>query len=837
MKKHFGAIAWVATLTAVAIAAGCSGGGDAEPLPSIPLQPLSTSVQPGPGILNAAPVRAPQFENTGIWQADPIRVSGASAYRKSEFLYQDWIYDDRGATTNAGNSSTTLARSGRYTYPTDAATYFENLADIVELRLKLTATGTAFRITFNSMGNPALVGTTLALGGTEGEPRNLPFGANAAMPANVFITVRGSTATVNDAATGAALGTLAGAVDFERRQVSVELPFTLYDPRGRTAVRMAAATGLWSPASNSYLIPGTTATATTPGGSGTNVPNPPAFFNVAFRYNEPNPAGTTYTRWRDGLQGAALAATSTVDGVQTHDLSAFSANVDFVKLASGVDDELRDTPMGVPRSGFINRIVSSRFETVQGVANPAAADLGIHKPFGCTPTSLRSADGATSCAPSFAGRLQPYSLYVPQKTPPASGYGMISDLHGGGDNFQRNPPVTPERSVGLAESGTGNLVYITQGRGGRYYWAGQAGADIWEVMADIMRFYPVDKDKLVAAGISQGGNGAWTQVLSFPDVFAAAVTHVPCPSGGTGYNGNNAPGGAGTFALRQIDSLRHVPVFVSAGENDNTCAWSGAMGNSAIRDRLDELGYEYEFWSFPGMGHQFAMAACGTTSTAPCAYSFSQDFLERQSPRRVQNPSRVTLAVSDSRNEPLFGFEADHAYWLSGIKIRDVSSFYGKVDVKSHAMGLADPVPGTTAKTVHADYALGANITYHTYNKWIKRLLAPVAASTRDEVDVTATNIGKVVIDGVRAKLSCSAKVNLQSDGATQVVIHGCLRGDVDLDDALSCNDRDQIRTLAGLRRGDRAYDPRADMNDDGVIDGPDVDLLVRQLPTGSTCS
>ena len=78
---------------------------------------------------------------------------------------------DRGATTNAGAN---LARSGRYTYPTNTAAYFDNAADFVEVRLKLTGTDTAFRLTYNSMSNPELVGATIALGGTAGTLRTIP---------------------------------------------------------------------------------------------------------------------------------------------------------------------------------------------------------------------------------------------------------------------------------------------------------------------------------------------------------------------------------------------------------------------------------------------------------------------------------------------------------------------------------------------------------------------------------------------------------------------------------------------------------------------------------------
>jgi hypothetical protein len=53
--------------------------------------------RPGPDLLYARPSVAPQLENAGAWRAEPILVSGATAYRRGEFLYQDFLYDDRGA--------------------------------------------------------------------------------------------------------------------------------------------------------------------------------------------------------------------------------------------------------------------------------------------------------------------------------------------------------------------------------------------------------------------------------------------------------------------------------------------------------------------------------------------------------------------------------------------------------------------------------------------------------------------------------------------------------------------------------------------------------------------
>src|SRR5690349_18094413 len=53
--------------------------------------------RPGPDLLYAPAADAPQLENTGVWKAEPILVSGAEAYRDGEFLYQDFLYDDHGA--------------------------------------------------------------------------------------------------------------------------------------------------------------------------------------------------------------------------------------------------------------------------------------------------------------------------------------------------------------------------------------------------------------------------------------------------------------------------------------------------------------------------------------------------------------------------------------------------------------------------------------------------------------------------------------------------------------------------------------------------------------------
>src|SRR5688572_8817095 len=120
-------------------------------LPSVP-----SGHRPGPDVLYAPPPRAPQLENVKPWRAEPILVSGATAYRDGEFLYQDFLYDDRGArgvpdpgAQGFDGKFLFSSKRGEFTYPTDPA-YARNAADLVELRTKPLADATAFRVTLNT---------------------------------------------------------------------------------------------------------------------------------------------------------------------------------------------------------------------------------------------------------------------------------------------------------------------------------------------------------------------------------------------------------------------------------------------------------------------------------------------------------------------------------------------------------------------------------------------------------------------------------------------------------------------------------------------------------------
>lgn len=731
-------VSWFVVCTAVLMLTACGsrsmfgfGGEDTPEIPVAPEEPAPNAGLPtaGPDLLRWPAAEAPQFENVGVWTAEPILTSGASAYRNGEFLYQDYIYDDWGATSGGvglpSGGVSISAPTGQYRYPTNPV-YVGNAADLVEVRLKLVPGGTAIRVTYNSMLDSELVATTLALGDSD-SARAVPHGANATMPAQIFATVHGEKVEVIDAATGNAL-TASGATastNLHRRQAEVFIPFSVFDPQGKTAVRIGAASGLWDVANNTYLIPQATEDENHPGGSGI-LPSPPAFFNVAFRYLDTG-------SWHESGQGAALT---------TGNISRYFATVDFTKLATGVSDDMPDLPGGTPKHGHMARIYASHFEDQQG-RGPLSPDAA-----GCP----------QPCSFIFplAGNLQPYTLYVPAAEPPPSGYGLTISLHPCGGNYAGGSGATNA----LGDRGTGSLVIYPGGRAPcEWYWR-QASAEIFEIWADLARHYTLDPTFVFITGASMGGYGTLRTSTLWPDLFVKAAATIPCITAETNWLGPPAIPNSGeqSVVLNTADALRNIPLLVGTGNLDTTC---GFVGQRAFRDKIDALGYRFDWREYPG-----EHASGGVVSTVLLAPTFGEFFGNE----RINNdPIHVTYVMNLKANEAKYGLNADRAYWVSELRLRDETGDapFGTIDVFSHGFGLADAPALPTTST--------AGVVYVGKKKeWGKAEETPVL----DQLDIVATNIRSITIDIARARVSCDATINLQADGPITIKFAGCDRTD-----------------------------------------------------------
>ena len=747
-----------AAVVAVALAFGAVPAGAKKPSPSLP-PAEGNGPRPGPPILYAPPAPAPQLENAkgSPWKAKPILVSGASAYRKGEFLYQGWLYDDHGAKevtdptnpmhapgedTSGGDLFS--APDGTYDYPT-ATGYDENAADLVELRVKPLRKATAFRITLNTLENPALVATAIAIGGTEGEAHPFPFGANVSAPAQYFLTVHGDTAVLTDAVTGEQVPGPAPtvSVDVARRQISVDVAHSEWDP-GTSTVRLAAGVGLWDEANGKYLLPGATRSATQPGGAGT-APNPPAFFDVGFRFSSQEPlpgtpgAETTANPawWRESAQAQALAS---------GDISRFHAEVDFAKLKSKADDDMPGQPTGVPQSGVFDRILASHFAEGQG-ADYATGGCG----------------SSAACIGALRGQLQPYAIYVPSGATPAAGWGLTLLLHSLSANY--NQFSGSRNQSQFAARGAGSIVITPSGRGPDGWYYDHAGADTFEVWADVAAHYKLDPGFTDIAGYSMGGYGTYKFTSQFPDLFARAQPTVGPPGLGVWVPpAPPQPGGEQSITERMLGSVRNVPFVIWDETTDELVPIAGVLKQV---EAFDNLGYRYEFDQFQA-GEHLTLAI--NDEYEPAAAFLGTETVDR-------NPAHVTYVYNPTMDFPADGTTAGHAYWVYGVTLRDGSGAapLGTVDVRSQGFGKGD---ATAGETQHGAGALtGGQIPAIPYTSQSKAWGPAPAEPAADALTITAGNVAAFTIDAKRAKVDCNAALHVTTDGPLLLTLADCRRG------------------------------------------------------------
>lgn len=691
--------------------------------------PMGLNPNPGPEALYLPPPRAPQLENTGVWQALPILVSGVSSYRCGEFVHQDWLYDDHGAAgatdPNDPQGSTTYLFSpkvGTLTYPTDAV-FANNAADLVEFRVRPLADANAFRLTLGALKDPERMAFTIALGNSAA-PVAWPHAANVSSPAELLLTVHGQTAELVRAADGMLLTpTPTVAVDLERLQVEVRVPHAAWNPQRQT-VRMAVGVGLWDVAAGEYLQAAPTASATAPGGLSQSGA---ALFNAAFR-KEPVTdfsafsgrtiadaavLAKTQANWfRERLQSEVLA-----DG----DLSPFFAMVDFAKLADGVSDDSE-----VPTTGHINRIMASRYTFGQGADN------------------LKECGGVTPVYPCdgvYIGQLQPYSIYIPSAAPPATGYGLTLLLHALSANYNQYHGSRHAQSLG--DRSTGSIVITPAGRGPDGYYKDTAEADTFEVWADVARRYPLDPDWTSITGVSMGGFGTWRMSTRYPDLFARAM---PIVAGGREYDD-------------KLISLRNVPVTMWHSTFDEL---QPLVNTEPTVTEMLALGLRIDSYRFETWDH-----------LSPSTNDYYEPGVEFLGDARVQrNPARVSYVMNTGEDFARSNVVANKAYWLSNITLKNEALEQGSIDVLSNGYGLADAVVIPTVQS-NGVY-MGGYLEPTAFTRRLSEWQPAAAVPGQDKLVIKASNIASVTIDPVRAKVSCRPVMQIDSDVPLVVTLKGC---------------------------------------------------------------
>ena len=698
--------------------------------PHSSLPTVTSGARPGPALLYAPPATSPVLQNSGVWHANPIMVSGAEAYRDGEFVYQDYLYDDYGAagTPDPNDPFTGVANlfspnHGTLTYPTDTATYANDAADLLEFRVKPLDDATAFRVTMNTMIDPSTQAFTVAIGDSPTQYA-WPFGAGVTSPAQLFLTVHGTTGTLTDAQSGKPiLPTPTVTVDKTTHQFQVLISHQAWNP-GMSTQRMWMGTGLWNAGANAYNTPAQTASATQPGGAASDNE---AIFNLAFRTHERIPdissPGIANTIAEGGVlvkeDGSWWRERDQADALANGDVSQFGADINFAKLYGEETDD-----SGVPQTGNIDRIMVTHFNLGQGVDYTA--------------TCLAGTKGESPCTGRYLGQLQPYALYVPAKPLPNEGFGLVVSMHGLSANY--NEFLGSHEAEQIADRGAGSIFASPEGRGPDGSWKDYAETDVFDMWADIARHYRLNPAVTDITGYSMGGGGTYQLGSQWPDLWARAFPIVGPPT---------SQGSFGNF--------RNIPVLAWYGQNDELVG--PEMSEEAFL-YAEQAGIRYDHWLFTPAGH---ITEGNNDEYAPAAAFFGEATVD-------QNPTHVHYYYDPSTNDSVLN-PADHAYWLSGIVLRSASSA-GTIDVASLASGQGDPAVSGPAVGYHVLYG-GSHGPIPYQERTFSWGPAP-SQPKQDALVINATNIAAVTIDAARAGVTCAAHLTTTSDGPTTITLTDC---------------------------------------------------------------
>jgi dipeptidyl aminopeptidase/acylaminoacyl peptidase len=234
---------------------------------------------------------------------------------------------------------------------------------------------------------------------------------------------------------------------------------------------------------------------------------------------------------------------------------------------------------------------------------------------------------------------QPYGLYLPANFSPKKKYPLVISLHGAGSNHRLNlrrvfgkSNLEGENDVEAtryfpAWPGVDVIVASPLARGTMGY-QGIAEKDVYDVLADVKKRFPIDEDRVYLTGLSMGGGGTLWLGLTRPDVWAAIAP--VCPAG---------PPETLDFAPNALN----LPVHIFQGGADPVVEPAG------VRDwatRLQNFGTKVEYTEYPGVGH----------NSWENAYKDGSIFVWLTQFKKNRFPDRVRFLTSR--------YKYGNAYWI-----------------------------------------------------------------------------------------------------------------------------------------------------------------------------
>lgn len=234
---------------------------------------------------------------------------------------------------------------------------------------------------------------------------------------------------------------------------------------------------------------------------------------------------------------------------------------------------------------------------------------------------------------------QPYAVYIPKSFDPAKKYPLVISLHGAFSNHrlnmrrifgQGNRPRESDAEASRYFPPFRDVDYIVASpySRGTMGYQGIAEKDVYDVLADVKRRFPIDEDRIYLTGLSMGGGGTLWLGLTRPDIWAALAPVCAAAPEGTEQLAPNALNLA--VHLYHGDQDPVVPVDVSR-------LW---------HKRFLDLGAKVEYVEYSGVRH----------NSWDYAYKNAAIFDWFAKFKRVRYPERLRF-VSPA-------YKYDSAYWV-----------------------------------------------------------------------------------------------------------------------------------------------------------------------------
>ena len=207
---------------------------------------------------------------------------------------------------------------------------------------------------------------------------------------------------------------------------------------------------------------------------------------------------------------------------------------------------------------------------------------------GKDPFAGRKGDFRKAYLSKVDNSYQPYRVFVPSSYDGAKAFPLVIALHGmGGDENSYFDYYSDGLFKEEAER-HGYLVACPKGRGPASMYLGDAERDVLDVLAEMMRAYRVDPDRVYLTGHSMGGYGTLTVAMNHPEIFAAI-----------------APVAGGVMSPLGLSKIARIPQLLVHGDADRTVP---VERSRTIVAAGQKLGAEIKYIEVPGGDHGSVVA-------------------------------------------------------------------------------------------------------------------------------------------------------------------------------------------------------------------------------------